>query len=152
MFLEVLGIVLGIVLVILVILQIEHQKNLKLFKQKVSNTLSKYGTISHENHMTVFNHHNISYQIIFFYLPMNHELTINSKIMWEIKDQFKSKLINQEKLLSSKLPKIVICYPSEVRVKRYINENELEFVKYNQSFYNMNVVRLSELETLLKGE
>jgi hypothetical protein len=152
MFFEILGVVFGIVVIILVVLQIEHQKNIKLFQQKATHILSKYGTISHENHMLTFIQKDIKYQIIFFYLPLNHELTINSKVIWEIKDQFKSKLINQERLLASKLPKIVVCYPSQTRIKRYINENELEFVKYNHSFYQMNVVRLSELETLLKGE
>ena len=35
-------------------------------------------------------------------------------------------------------------------VKRYINENEMEFVKYNKMFYDMYVVRHFELENLLK--
>lgn len=151
MFIEIAGIVLGIVCIILIVLHIEHTKNMKLFKQKVIYTLSKYGTIKHEKEMTLFTDKNRTYQIIFFYLPLNHELTINSKIVWEIKDQFKSKLINQEKLHATSYPKIVICYPSQTPIKRYINENEMEFVKFNMSFYNMYVVRISELETLLKG-
>ena len=91
-----------------------------------------------------------TYQIMYFHVPIQSELTINSTTMWEIRDKGKSELINQQHFLSSTDPKIIIIYPSQGVIKRYINENEMEFVKYNKMFYNMYIVRSFELENLLK--
>ena len=57
-------------------------------------------------------------------MPTFADLTINSKIIWEIKDSSNTKLFNQTHFLSSSYEKIVIVFPSQVAIKRYINENE----------------------------
>ena len=128
-----------------------HQKSLsEKIKAETFNVLESYGTIKHEHHHTYLSIQGVTYQILYVYIPSNAELTINSKIMWEIRDSGKPRLINQQHFLSFKGTKIVIIYPSSMVIKRYINENEMEFVKYNKMFYEMYVVRHFELENLLK--
>lgn len=128
-----------------------HQKKVsETIKNQTNIVLETYGIIKNEHHHTLLDINGITYQILYAYVPSNAELTINSKIMWEIRDSSKPRLINQQHFLSSKYPKIVIVYPSALVIKRYINENEMEFVKYNKMFYDMYVCRHFELETLLK--
>lgn len=128
-----------------------HQKKVsEKIKAETKNVISTYAKIKSEHHHELIEINHVTYQILYAYVPANAELTINSKIMWEIRDGSKPRLINQQHFLSSQYPKIVIIYPSSMVIKRYINENEMEFVKYNKMFYNMYVCRHFELENLLK--
>lgn len=86
------------------------------------------------------------YELLFFYVPTQGELTINSRTIWEVRSMTKSILVNQSIFLSSDKPKIVIIHPSTLPIKRYINENELVFVNFNDFFYNMYVVKYHEIE------
>ena len=142
------AIIIGLVAYILVFMH--HKKTSEAIKNQVNTVLNQYGTIKKEHEKELFILDDVTYQILYAYIPSNAELTINSKIMWEIRDSVKPKLMNQQHFLSSKYPKIVVVYPSTMVVKRYINENEMEFVKYNKMFYDMYVVRHFELENLLK--
>lgn len=132
------------------ILMLQHQKKIyHNVKEDTMKTLNPYG-IRYEHHHVLIDLNDETYQILWYFVPTNAELTINSKIMWEIKESSKINLVNQSHFLSSPYPKIVIVFPTTVRMKRYINENEMEFVTYNKKFHNMYVVRPHELETLLK--
>jgi hypothetical protein len=130
---------------------IQKKKN-EVIKAESIETLKRYGTLEHAGHKTLFKMNGKTWQVLFFHVPANQDLTVNSKSIWEIRDASKSRLVNQTYFLASELPKIVIIYPSTIVIKRYINENELVFVKHNQPFYNMNLVRHFELEVFLKGE
>lgn len=130
---------------------ITHQKKISdTIKQDTQKTLLKYGELKHEHRYDLLKLEDGTYHILYVYVPQNAELTINSKTIWEIRDASKSKLLNQQHFLSSPYPKIVIVYPASQVIKRYINENELEFVKYNKMFYNIYVIRHFELDSLLK--
>jgi hypothetical protein len=130
---------------------IQKKKN-EAIKALSIDTLNRYGKLEHVGHKTLFSMNEKTWHVLFFHVPANQDLTVNSKSIWEIRDASKSRLVNQTYFLASDLPKIVIIYPSTLVIKRYINENELVFVKYNQPFYNMNLVRHFELEDFLKGE
>lgn len=136
---------------ILTLSLIQKKKN-ETIKAESKLLLQKYGQLNTLGHKTYFSMNGKNWQVLFFHVPANQDLTINSKTIWEIRDASQSRLINQTHFLSSSDPKLVIIYPSTLVIKRYINENELVFVKYNQPFYNMNVVRHFELEDFLKGE
>jgi Tfp pilus assembly protein PilE len=128
-----------------------HQKKKsEEIKQSTIELLKQYGEFSHEHKQNLFKINDKTYQILFFYVPTNAELTINSKKIWEVRDASKSNLIDQTHFLKSNQTKIVVVYPTTVKIKRYINENELEFVSYKRPFYEMYVVRHFELIELLK--
>lgn len=128
---------------------IQKKKN-ELIKTESIECLKRYGQLDTKGGKTLFTMDGRTWQILFFHVPSNQDLTINSRSIWEIRDASKARLINVTQFLSSDLSKVVIIYPSTLVIKRYINENELEFVKYHQSFYNMNLVRHFELEDFLK--
>lgn len=136
---------------IAVLTTIQKKKN-DTIKASSIELLKRYGTVEHHGHQTTFSMQEKTWKLLFFMVPPNQDLTVNSRTVWEIRDASKSRLINQSHFLASEKPKLVIIYPSTLIIKRYINENELVFVKYNQPFYNMNLVRHIELEAFLMEE
>ncbi|MDO9629098.1 MAG: hypothetical protein Q7I99_04280 [Acholeplasmataceae bacterium] len=130
-----------------------HQKKKsEEIKQNSIELLKSYGEFSHEHKKNLFKINGKTYQVLFFYVATNADLTINSRSIWEIRDGTKPNLVDQTHFLKSEYPKIVIVYPTTVKIKRYLNENELEFVSYNKFFYEMYVVRHFELIELLKED
>jgi hypothetical protein len=119
-------------------------------KQDILRLLNEKGQVSSEHGKQFFHINNHTYELLFFYVSLFADLTINSKTIWEIKDSSKSKLVNQSHFLSSPYEKLIIVFPSQVAIKRYINENELVFVKYNEMFNQMFIVRTFELPMLLE--
>lgn len=111
--------------------------------------LSDYGTVEQSGDSVFFKTENERYHVTFFYVPHGAELTVNSKTVWEVAQYGRSKLIKQD--LTKEQKRIIITYPSEGIPKRYINENEMVFVRADQPFYNTYLVRKSELEALLKN-
>ncbi|MDY0295288.1 MAG: hypothetical protein RBQ71_05710 [Acholeplasmataceae bacterium] len=127
-----------------------QKKKSEQVKTETRHVLESYGKLQTEHHHLILEINDQKYQILYYVVPVNQELTINSKIIWEIRGSGKSLLVNQKHFLSSPYPKIVIVYPTEMKMKRYINENEMEFITYKRMFYNMYVIRPEELEALLK--
>lgn len=135
---------------IVFIVSIKKKKMMKEVEQSVKETLASYGEISTNEHHLHVTLNSKTYQILFYYVASAAELTINSKIMWEVRDSSQVKLINQGHFLSSSKPKIVIVFPTVNPIKRYINENEMEFVTYQNMFYNMYIVKPHDLTSLLE--
>jgi hypothetical protein len=145
----------GIGVVVLMVVgygfMLAHQKKMyQAVKEDAIKTLQKWGQVRYEHHHLVIDLKDESYQILFYHVPANAELTINSKTMWEVKTSGQTSLINQTHFLSSSLTKMVIVFPTTLKMKRYINENEMEFIVYNKKFHNMYVIRPHELQTLLE--
>lgn len=112
--------------------------------------LNTYGKVFEENRKQFFQTQKETYQLLFFNIAANSELTINSRTIWEIRDASKPHLVDQTAFLSSLSPKLVILYPISTKIKRYINENEMVFIKPSDRFYEMHVVKHFELDALLK--
>jgi hypothetical protein len=152
MFLEIISVVFTIsVILFLGIYLFQRRRNAKI-KQDVLLLLNEKGQVSFEHGKHFFHFNNNTYELLFFYVPLFADLTINSKTIWEIKDSSKTRLFNQSHFLSSPYKKLIIVFPSQVAIKRYINENELVFVKYNQMFNQMFIVRTFELPILLEED
>lgn len=134
----------------LTVFMLQTYKNNKL-KQEILSLCETYGTLSKKSQKDYIDIHGKHYELLFFYVPSQAELTINSRTIWEIRSASKSNLINQSIFLSSDKPKIVVIHPSTSVIKRYINENELVFVNFNDFFYNMYVVRHHDLEKLFQA-
>ncbi len=149
----ILVIILAIVILSIIGYASFHQKKKsEEIKESTIELLKTYGEFSHEHKKHLFKINGKTYQILFFYCATNSDLTINSKKIWEVRDASKSNLIDQTHFLKTDYPKIVIVYPTTVKIKRYLNENELEFVSYKKPFYDMYVVRHFELDDLLKED
>ncbi len=150
MFLEFLIAGTGILLIIYLVLIFQQKKNETKIKENTRLTVQQYGEVSEiHGQLTVTINEEI-YSILYFHVPANAELTINSRNKWDIHAIGKSHIIDQTQRLSSPYPKIVIVFPSTLRIKRYINENEMVFVSFSDKVYDFYVVRVLELEDLLK--
>lgn len=142
--------VLVVFLIIYSAQNIHDKKRSEQVKLETKKLFETYGSLHHEHHHEILEINDQKFQILYYMVPQNAELTINSKIIWEVRTASKSMLINQKHFLSSNHPKIVIVYPTEMKMKRYINENEMEFITYKRMFHNMYVIKPTELEDLLK--
>jgi hypothetical protein len=127
---------------------LQRKRNAKI-KQEALTLLNQKGSVSTEQGRHFFTVGDHKVELLFFYVPLYADLTINSKIIWEIKDSSKSRLVNQTQFLSSPHEKLIIIYPTQIVIKRFINENELVFVKYNEKFNQMYVLRANELKQFL---
>jgi hypothetical protein len=149
MFFDVIIIVFVLSLSLYLGIYIFQRKRNQRIRNEVLSLLNSKGLVSTDHGRQFFKINDKTYELLFFYVPSFAELTINSKIIWEIKDSSKSRLFNQSHFLSSPFEKLIIVFPSQVAIKRFINENELVFVKYNEPFNNIYVVRTNELNNLL---
>lgn len=140
-----------IVIAISVVFILNNQSNQNI-KDKSIETLEKYGTIEKKDKKIWFHKNDETYEILFYKIMKNHELTINSKYIWEIHKSSGNLLINQNGFLVGEHKKLVIIYPLESKIKRFINENEMEFVDEHDEFYNMRLIRFTHLESFLKEE
>jgi hypothetical protein len=150
MFPEIFIILVVLVLIAFILIKVHHHQIKLDIINKSKELLSKYGILYQDNKLDFIDIKDKTYQVLFFNVHPNQELTINSKTIWEIKSQGKPLLINQTSYLSSSYLKIVVIFPSTFKIKRYINENELEFVQFQNLIYNMHLVRYLELDELLK--
>lgn len=125
-----------------------NMKQKQKIKSDTIHKLEKYGKISIKDKHVLFHIQKNTYEILFYKIAINHELTINSKMIWEIHTKSGSQLINQTSFLSSAYQKIIVLYPISTKIKRFINENEMVFVDYHDTFFNMRLVKFNEIENL----
>lgn len=127
-----------------------EQRKLKAEKKDYLTLLSTYGTLKEENGRYFFNMHGEDVEICFFILKQNEELILNSRVMWEIFRMKKAMIVDQTEFLSGPLIKWIIIYPSTAFIKRYINENEMEFLKPEDVIYDYQIISGFDLERFLK--
>ncbi|AUD65322.1 hypothetical protein BK011_06325 [Tenericutes bacterium MZ-XQ] len=140
-----------IVIAISVVFILNNQQNQSI-KDKAVGILEKYGTIERKDKRIWFHKNGETYEILFYKILKNHELTINSKYIWEIHRSSGNLLINQNGFLIGEHKKLVIIYPLESKIKRFINENEMVFIDEHDEFYNMRLIRFVQLESFLEEE
>jgi hypothetical protein len=105
MILEILGITLLISLIIFGLVSIDQKKKSETIKSNVLSTLESIGTIEHKGKHLLFKKDDQTFEVLFYYVPLNSDLTINSRSIWEIRDASKSRLIDQTYYLSSQYQK-----------------------------------------------
>jgi hypothetical protein len=114
--------------------------------------LNHYGSVEEIEDKTILTLNSETYQVVFFYVPFQGELTINSKTIWETKVGRHVTFTNQTDLVNAPLKKLVIVYPSAQKLKRFINENELVFIKHDDLIHNMHIVLGEELSLFLEAK
>lgn len=140
------GVYIGVPLAFLMIILgiINYRKN-KQQLEAINAILVAYGELKDD----MYTIRGQTFQIHYFRLGYHQELTLNSEIVWEVNHGGKSTLIRQDHLKNDQ-EKIIIVYPSNEPIKRYINENEMVFVTPSNHFHHKRIIRLSDLENWLK--
>ncbi len=150
MILEIIGAVVALGLAIYIIFIVLDKQKLEKIKVETMTSLKQYGQIHQEGKKIFFKTDKKTYQVLFCNVSSSGELTINSRTKWEIINFGTSRVLDQSVFLASTNPKLIIVYPSVQVIKRYINENEMVFVKPTDYFYDMHVIRDFELQDVLK--
>ncbi len=134
------------VIALFTFLLIRNKTRGNMIIDETTEIMYKYGTYDKDNQILALKDE--TYHIIYFKVPRQAELIINSPKIWEVRSSFGQKLYDQTRILSNPGKKIVIIYPDVQPIKRYINENEMVFVK--KTFFNqMYIIPIYELENLL---
>lgn len=141
-------IVLFIVIVSVLIKYYENKREQKIVNKTIE-IFNKYGKTYIENKKYYFQYNKRTYELYFQYVAQGKEVSINNETTWQIYGN-PSTLINQDRLAKNNKYKIVIIYPNEERIKRYINESEVEFVDF-QLTYTYYAILISELEDFVKS-
>lgn len=143
------GIIVFVVLGFLILSRLE-KKHLNQMKDEYLHLLSNYGSLEHKEGTILFHMQNKTIEILFFVLKMNEELVINSRVMWEVFRAQKAMLYDQTEFLKSDIDKWIIVYPSILKIKRFINENEMVFVKHKDPIYDYQLILAIDLEDYLE--
>lgn len=143
----------GIILSVIIgffVLSIFEKKRFRDIKQGIIEKLSAYGNVFVVDGKTMFSFQDKQVEVLFFTLKSTEELVINSRVMWEVFRMNKAMLYDQTEFLKSEEQKWIIIYPSISRVKRFINENEMVFVKAFDQVYDYQLILHIELEDYLE--
>lgn len=143
------GIILSVIMGFFV-LSIFEKKRFRDIKQGIIEKLSAYGNVFVVDGKTMFSFQDKQVEVLFFTLKSTEELVINSRVMWEVFRLNKAMLYDQTEFLKSEEQKWIIIYPSISRIKRFINENEMVFVKAFDQVYDYQLILHIELEDYLE--
>jgi len=143
----------GIILSVIIgffVMSIFEKKRFRDIKQGIIEKLSAYGNVFVVDGKTMFSFQDKQVEVLFFTLKSTEELVINSRVMWEVFRLNKAMLYDQTEFLKSEDQKWIIIYPSISRIKRFINENEMVFVKAFDQVYDYQLILHIELEDYLE--
>lgn len=138
-----------VIVLILILLKLYNKKVKQNIMNKTIEILNNFGEVKQQNNSFYFLKNNIEYRLYFQFIPKNKEVSINSKNTWEIIDH-PSKFINQDKLNQDDSNKIVVIFPTTERIKRYINESDVEFLGFKK-VYSYHAILFTDLEKFAKG-
>ena len=127
-----------------------RKNDLEISNKGIIEKLSTYGNIFVVDGKTMFSFQDKQVEVLFFTLKSTEELVINSRVMWEVFRLNKAMLYDQTEFLKSEEQKWIIIYPSISRIKRFINENEMVFVKAFDQVYDYQLILHIELEDYLE--
>lgn len=94
---------------------------------------------------------NQTYLIKLIYAPGAVEVSFNSKNHWQIFNSGNKKMYETNGFSHIEGKKVVLIYPEPGKIVKYINENEVVFVKKDMDVFGVNVIRESQIEAFFKG-
>lgn len=116
--------------------------SLKRKKEAVINILKKHGSLKESNNSSFDYYYmidNEKYQLKLIHIGNHKELSINSKKHWQVKPANKLKMIPTNGFDGLEEPKILFVYPEPVKMIKYVNENEIVFIKPNEKCFDFYV-------------
>lgn len=89
-----------------------------------------------------------SYHVFYLYAPIKSVVTINSPTYIEIKKGKKTELMNT---INLKEKHLIIVYPTQERMLRVMNENEVKFIDKFERVYQSYIMYPQEVEAFIKA-
>ncbi|MFA5720215.1 MAG: hypothetical protein WC939_04055 [Acholeplasmataceae bacterium] len=141
----------GLVLIIVVLLIV--RLSIKRKEKNLLQALEKLGKLTPSHHKAYDYDFYIKDQIFklkVLYLGHYKELSINSKQHWQLKPSNKIKLIPTQGFDTLDEPKMLIVYPHPTKMVKYINENEIVFIKPNEKCFDFYIYTDQQLTYIEK--
>ncbi|MDY0209811.1 MAG: hypothetical protein RBQ91_00190 [Acholeplasma sp.] len=119
-------------------------------RRRVIDHLSEIGVLtetklkSHDYEMTVKGSH---YKIKLVYTPGAHEVSFNSKRHWQVFTPSNKKMLETNGFYELEGKKVIVIYPNPGKIVKYINENEIVFVKPNMDVFGMHVINCDQIDS-----
>ncbi len=139
--------VVGVILIIIVVtIIIELNKNKK--REFIKNLLQVQGDlieVKEKSHNYVLNTNQRDIYIKVLYIGPAREFSINSKRHWQIKNNSKSHMLQTGGFELIKEDKALIVFPTPKKILKYINENEVVFVKPDEKCFDFYLFTIDEV-------
>lgn len=145
-----------LLIIVIIIFIIIKNKIKKIKNNSFKEILSIFKDYKYEKVKDdIFKFININNNKIFYlkliYNFSNKEIVLNNRVMWEIKNPLNNEnnkyifLKNIEFFMNLEGKKIAIIIPNSCQILKYVNENEVVFVRYNTNCYDTRVMILNDL-------
>lgn len=129
---------------------VRHQE--KALKNTVIKSLDALAVLEQNGSRMILHTSQGTYDVAFFRVPLQAELTINSIRTFEISSFRKTTRVTTDRLWDKSVMTLVVVYPSLHPIKRFINENEMVFTAVEKPFDNIRIGTLPEIERAIKEE
>lgn len=134
--------------VVYLFIYFNKQKQIRIIKEKLTEVgkIKEVKTSAFDLVLTV-NEKKVAVKILF--LSGNKELSINSNRHWQVDASTKKlKLLKTGGFERLKEPKILVVFPPLKKVVKYINENEVVFVNYNELCFDFYLFKVNEIDKI----
>lgn len=139
----------GVVIIIIALVSI--RLSIRKRRQNIINKLGSLGTLSASNKASYdydFLLEDISYKLKIIHIGYYQELSINSAKHWQVKPSKRIKLIPTDGFELLEEPKLLILYPHPGKLVKYINENEIVFLKPNEKCFDFYLYTDKQLNNI----
>lgn len=142
-------ILIGILIISIVSLIIKA--SIKEQTKEILKKLNEIGTLTNSNSNAYhydFSVNGVTYKLKLLYVGNYKELSINSKSHWQLKPAKKIKLILLNGFDALEEPKMLIVYPQPSKMVKYINENEIVFIRPLEKCFDFYLFTNKEIEKI----
>lgn len=137
-----------IIIIVLIVGQIIKQKQLNEILRKLEE-IGEVKKVKKNSYDVILIVNKQRIYVKFLYVGKTKELSINSFRHWQIDSSSKKlNLLNTggfERLIQ---PKILLVYPKPKKIVKYINENEVVFVKYDEQCFDFYLFTKDEIDKI----
>ncbi|MGI6360027.1 MAG: hypothetical protein ACOX02_03190 [Acholeplasmatales bacterium] len=148
---EITVIFLAIGILIITVVSLIIKASIKEQTKEIIKELNEIGTLtvteSNAYHYD-FLVNGITYKLKLLYIGNYKELSINSKTHWQVKPSKKIKLIPVNGFDALPEPKMLIVYPHPGKMVKYINENEIVFIRPLEKCFDFYLFTNKELNKI----
>lgn len=134
----------GFILILLKYFELKQRKTLIKKLNKIGK-LQKSSSPSYDYLLMIDNR---TIKVRFIYMGSKRSISFNSIAHWQLHPSNKPKMINPKNFHLEKGLKLIIVYPTPTKMVKYINENEIVFVKPDELCFDYYVITSNELETI----
>ncbi len=136
---------------IITVVSLIIKASIKEQTKEILKKLNEIGTLKESNTSAYhydFLLNDVTYRLKLLYIGSYKELSINSKTHWQVKPAKKIKLIPLNGFDLVEEPKMLIVYPHPKKMVKYINENEIVFIKPLEKCFDFYLFTNRELEKI----